>query len=211
MQNRNDYFLARQQEVAISNIRFETRFDPDPRNPGKMRATDWVIWRKVGDAYQAETEARVATMMPRDNAPLGAIEWAVIGPKYQAWKDGQAAAPEGTPLEAWNGLSAREVEHLKNDWGIYTIEQFAAANETLQTRAQLSNVRERVRRAQRWLEAQQSTAEIEKVMAEKDAQLADLQARVELLMERVPAPQSAEPQKRGPGRPRKEPVEVAAE
>jgi len=200
-ENRDDYMQQEQGAVAITDIRFETVFDQAP--DGSTRATDWVQWRKAGEALGSVTRIRVAALRPTAKNPHGAVEWGVIGPAYEAWKAGNEIPVDGTPLEAWNGLARDEIERLKIDLGVNTIEAFANMPESAIQKARVRNPRERVERAKRFLEARSQTAEVEKAMAERDAQIAELREMVQALSASQEAP------KRGPGRPRK--TEAAVE
>jgi hypothetical protein len=200
--------MARQ--VDIRNVRFETRYKPDPSDPAKMKADDWVEWTTVAESIPATTSFRVAALKPRPGK-AGAIEWPAVKPLYEAWLDGRAVTVDGTPFEAWNGLDAKEIEYLRRHMHCETLEQFAEMSETQVQRCQINGPRERVRRAQAFLAAQQTTGEIQRGFAERDTQIDALMAEIAALREQVGGQEDDDsaPRRRGPGRPRKAEAEAA--
>jgi len=200
---------AMAREVDIRHVRFETRYRPDPYSPGEMKAEDWVTWTTVAETIPATTSFKVKSLMPRPNKP-GAIEWPVVKPLYEAWKEGRAATVDGTPFEVWNGLDANEIEYLRRQMHIETLEQFADLTETQIQRCQINGARERVKRAKAFLEAQRNSAEIQKGFAERDHTIEALQAELAALREAVGAQESEdEPKPRRRGRPPKSETEAA--
>lgn len=115
---------------AIVPSRFWTEYEPDPAEPGKMIAVDWVEWVKVGDRSGAATQERISRLAPRRDKRTGkevvAIEWAALGPKYEAWKRNEEIPVNGTPIEAWPGSTSHLVDALKRI-NVRSVEDFANA------------------------------------------------------------------------------------
>lgn len=134
------------------------------------------------------------------------LQWA----RYQ--NDQNVPAVEGTLLKEWGLLTAAQCEEMKF-FKFYTVEQLVSA-----TDQQLSNVQPIIgmapgalrERAKAYLDHASGTAQATAVadeIAKRDAELADLRAaneRMQKQLEMVLAKLSEEPEKRGPGRPRKE-------
>lgn len=185
-------------------IAFETQYD------AAGKATDWVHFTS-GDALSEtgqvthSTWERVSKLMPPPFMPnddggekMKAMrgQWSQIEPHYQAWKAGTEIPDDGTPLGAWPGVSSAQAEVLRKI-GLNTVQKVATCPDAILTRPPLPNMRELRGQAALWLEGR-GKADLERRLAELEEQNA---AMVELLAER-------EPEKRGPGRPRKE-VEAA--
>ena len=193
--------------MSIRVLAFETQYD------AAGKATDWVHFTS-GDAFSEagqvthSTWEKVSRLMP----PAGIAnddggekmkamrgQWSQIEPHYIAWKAGSEIPDDGTPLGAWPGVSNTQAEVLRRV-GLNTVQKVAAVPEAMLARPPLPNMRDLRSQALLWLEGRDKAA-LEKQLAEQAAQIA---AMMEMLAER----QEAEPEKRGPGRPRKE-VEAA--
>lgn len=200
----------RSRQVDIRNVRFWTAYKPVPGNPAETKAEDWVEWTTIADTIPATTAFRVKSLMPRVGKP-GAVEWPVVKPLYEAWLEGRSASVEGTPFEAWNGLDATEIDYLRRQMACEVLEHFAEMSESQIQRCQINGVRERVKRAKAFLDAQANTAEIQRGFAERDQQIEVLMAELAALREAVGAQEDddSKPVRRGPGRPRKAEAEVA--
>lgn len=170
-------------QLRISDVRIEPVFDQDPKDPSKTRQRIVATWRNSGDPFGATTSKYVDRMRPSAKNPRGDVEWAIVGPVLEAWEKGTAAPVNGTPLEVWNGLAEGEVQHLRNDLAIFTLEDFVTMGESAMTRCKMPNIRERQRRAKRYLESQASGAEMQKLLAERDARDAEKDAKIAQLEE----------------------------
>lgn len=201
--NLEDEIEELRRSINITDIRFKRRYVQTP--DGETRARDLVTWRKAGDAMGTTCDQWVDRIKPTRKRPHGSLEWAVIGPAYEAWLHGQSAPVEGTPLEVWNGLSSDEVDLLRTRLHVHTVEQFAKLNDTAIRQSPIPQTRERIERAKRFLEAQENTAHIQKAMSERDAKIHELEEKLRALTEDVQPDMPQEPAKRGPGRPRKNP------
>ena len=129
--------------------------------------------------------------------------WTVLGPHYEAWKQNNEIPAHGTPLAAWAGITPQEAEILKS-FSIPTVEELSVVQDSMMARIPLPNIRSKRDMAQRYL-ASSDTRKTEQALAEKDQQIADLQAKLENLAELVAEKlDAAEAPKRGPGRPPKQ-------
>lgn len=178
-------------------VGFKTEYRAD-------RATDWVQIAPAGEAFErTRTWHRIKDIQLPENVDydrqegisykVQAARWAVVGPKYQAWKAGQDIPADGTPLAAWAGVSPEQAEHLKR-MGIVTVEGVRDMNEGAIARLPFPNAKKLPLLAGEFLSSKGEAA--------KDAELAEMRERM-AIMEEMIATQTAE--KRGPGRPRKEP------
>ena len=138
----------------------------------------------------------------------------MIEKHYSAWKKGQEAPLEGTPLAAWNALNQEQADLFRSR-GIKTIEAFAAMTDSTMSQVQVPNLRDLVRQAKNFLDASEQTRlasklaekdnQIESLRAEADeqkSQIADLLKKVDALADLAASKVDDEP-RRGPGRPRK--------
>ena len=200
--------------------KFYRKTTPDPADPQKLLVDDWVEWGKPGISNWA-TNQRIRDIMPRtDRKRPPPPEWQVIGPAYQAWKKGEEAPVNGTPLFAWPGLP-REIADALKGLGIVTVEDMANFPDDRLGRMPFRDMRSWKSRALRFVEAQgDMTAtgiadkmkarddEIDRLKAE-DARKSEL---LEQLSTRLAAIEGGKvqqaPAKRGPGRPRKNPEPV---
>ena len=167
------------------------------------RAIDWVEIAPSGEAFErTRTWLRIKDITPRENADetrndsmshkVMVVRWAFIGPKYHAWKAGQDIPEDGTPLAAWAGVSPEQAAHLQH-MGIRTVEAVRDMGEGAISRLPFPNAKKLPKLAADWLSSKGEAA--------KDAELADMRERMALMEEMLAAQQ---PEKRGPGRPKKQ-------
>ncbi len=167
------------------------------------REIDWVEIAPAGEAFErTRTWHRIKDITPPANVDetransIGykvlAARWAIVEPKYRAWKSGQDIPEDGTPLAAWAGVSPEQAAHLRH-MGIKTVEGVRDMNEGAIARLPFPNARKLPQLAEDWLSSKDAAA--------KDAELADMRERMAIMEEMLAAQQ---PEKRGPGRPRKQ-------
>lgn len=172
------------------------------------KATDWVEIAPSGEAFErTRTWHRIKDITPPDHIDetransighkILAARWALIQPKYDAWKKGQEIPVDGTPLAAWAGVSPEQVAHLKH-MGIYTVEGVRDMGEGAITRLPFPNARQLPKLAGEFLSSKDA--------ADKDREIADMRERMAIMEEMLAAQM---PEKRGPGRPRKQEEEAA--
>ena len=181
-------------------IAFETKYDANGKS------ADWVHFTS-GDALSESgnlthsTWERVSKLVPPDfienddgGDKIKALrgQWSQIEPHYEAWRRGHEIPEDGTPLGAWPGVSHDQAEALRKV-GLNTVQKIASCPESILSRPPLPNMRELKGQATLWLEGR-GKADLERQLEEQRQQIA---AMMEMLAER-------EPEKRGPGRPRKE-------
>ena len=109
--------------AAIHPIKFWTDYQPGPN--GTRVEADWVRWVKKGTTNQSTTEDKVVRVQK------DAAVWAALGRHYEAWKAGQAAPVNGTPLDAVPFMTAELAEELRRVH-VLTIEDLAAAEDAVQ-------------------------------------------------------------------------------
>ena len=167
------------------------------------REIDWVEIAPAGEAFErTRTWHRIKDITPPANVDetransIGhkvlAARWAVVEPKYRAWKAGQDIPEDGTPLAAWAGVSPEQAAHLRH-MGIKTVEGVRDMNEGATARLPFPNARKLPQLAAEFLSS--------KGEAEKDRMIAEMQERMAIMEEMLAAQQ---PEKRGPGRPKKQ-------
>lgn len=167
------------------------------------REIDWVEIAPAGEAFErTRTWHRIKDITPPANVDetransIGykvlAARWAVVEPKYKAWKAGQDIPEDGTPLAAWAGVSPEQAAHLRH-MGIKTVEGVRDMNEGATARLPFPNARKLPQLAAEFLSS--------KGEAEKDRMIAEMQERMAIMEEMLAAQQ---PEKRGPGRPKKQ-------
>lgn len=208
----------------IRIVKFWTTYQPKP--DGTTEAIDRVEYCAPGMAQRTTTTATVRSLsrlipnVDPDNiaAAMAKSRWEAIEPAYNAWKAGQEAPTNGTPLAAWPGVSPEQAEVMRT-LGLRTVEDVAGSTDTVISRVQLPGVRELQQNAKRFLAARDNVAvasqmgALEAAMQIKDEQLEEMrqimlamQARMEDLGGEELAEDGGElpsPARRGPGRPRK--------
>ena len=166
---------------TIAIKRFWTVYVPAPTeaDPLAMRAVDWVEYGPVGSLDRSTTCSPVSRIMQtlpmtdRGNpAILAAHERKdIIERQYDAWKQGQEAPVEGTPLAAWNGISREQADVLKVH-SIRTVEEVALLGDAHLERIRLPHLRELVKQAQRFL-ASADTVRYSQELQQRDATIAE--------------------------------------
>lgn len=144
---------------------------------------DWVLIAPAGaDFERTQTWHRVERLRPpegwgeaeRDSRTYRTMveRWAVIGPAYEAWKRGMDIPENGTPLEAWSGVTADQVKFLKT-LGIRTVEDVREMTESTISKLRFPNARQLPRLAASFLDGADTAA--------KDAQIAEMRERMEAM------------------------------
>lgn len=188
--------------IRVMQFKTEYRAGKDP--------IDWVLVAPTGAEFEkTQTWHRVSKITPDDNvdqtiresAPYQDMidKWAVIGPAYHAWRNGQVLPEDGTPLSAWSGVTAEQAEFMKSV-GVYTVEGVRDMGESTIEKLRFPNARRLPSLAKSWLDGEQ--------VAEKDAKILELQAKIDALAEMMA--EQMEPEKPKRGRPpKKEEAEAA--
>ncbi len=140
-----------------------------------MDEEHWVEWVRVGEGGGgSSTSEAVKRIMPRPerNQPPR-IEWAVIGPAYEAWRRGEETPLNGQALYAWAGAT-RELADALKPHGILTVEDLAAYPDHKLTNIPIPGLRELRNRAKVTIDMRGSN-EIALEVARRDEQIALLQ------------------------------------
>lgn len=119
--------------------------------------------------------------------------WSVVGPAHEAWMKGEEIPEHGTPLASWPGVNKDQADILRK-FGVRTVEDVAAFNDSNTGKVPLPNMLDIIRAAKGWIE--------NKGAVDMAAKIEDLEAKYKAALELLEK-QTAEPVKRGPGRPRK--------
>jgi len=179
-------------KVDIVPVEFWVDHRPIHDRPGEFKPVEQVKWAKRGQPNHQTVEA---ISRVRKNPQL----WNAIEPYYKHWLKGQEAPTDGTPLEAWAGVTKGQVQQLKLLL-IRTVEELAQVGDGTMQRIGMG-ARTLVERAQAFVDHKRGSAVVEAALvserekrAELEGEVAELKAMVEAL---------TPPEKRGPGRPRK--------
>lgn len=167
---------------------------------------DEVLIAPVGaDFEKTQTWHRVKNIRPPESVDSQTAEslsykdmkakWTIIGPAYEAWRNGQELPETGTPLEAWSGVTADQARFMRN-MGVRTVEDVRDAGDATLEKLKFPNARQLPKLAKSWLEGA--------AVAEKDAQIAEMEERMKAMQELLEEKMGEAKPKRGPGRPKKE-------
>ena len=190
-------------------VKFETRYPPN------KEPQEWVLLAPAGDAFMKtqtwhpvnhlnpaarERTKHLADLEPgSDVRHLGESEqamlfrWWSLLPAYEAWKKGTEIPVEGTPLAAWGGVNAQQVEALKG-FGIYTVEEVRDIDDKTLAALRWPDARKLPKLAAEYLDGAD--------VAAKDAQIAEMQERMAAMEEMLS--QATKPEEKPKrGRPRK--------
>jgi hypothetical protein len=224
------------QNVPLQIQRFWTDYVPErdhledgklvKGDAAKLVPVDKVAYGPLGRIDNALVNATVSSILrvkpfvdANDPASvMSHIRADFIGKAYDAWKTGQEAPINGTPLAAWNGLTPEQAEIFRAR-SIRTVEEIASLNEATRAHIPLPNLSSIVSAAKRFVDSADQTrfaaalADKEKQIDElrvgnvdRDEQINALIAKVNQLAELVTATQAPvsedeQPQRRKPGRP----------
>ncbi len=172
--------MSDNRDPAIYPIKFWTDYEPDPQDPGKKIAVDWVSWIKKADSAGATTQSKVSRLKPRENrqgVKVVAVEWAAIEPHYKAWKASEEPPEDGTPLIAWPGCNEALCSALKK-MNIRTVEDFAEAPNSAFSGLPVPNVRYLREQAASFLIAQGEVSAVAEELSKRDQEIEDLKIQI---------------------------------
>lgn len=176
---------------AVRVIEFWTEY-VTPEDGGETRAVDWVKWARPGVLNMAavcEAVPRLSKPL-RERGPQGQMAyrpvWLAVKPSYDAWKTGQEIPIDGTPLDAWHGLTRKQAEALRTA-GCRSVEEFAGLTDNEIGRVMLPDVRGLRGRAKAFLEARDRDAPVAAALAQRDAEIEALKKALADLMDRQDA------------------------
>jgi hypothetical protein len=191
--------------IRVLQFKTEYRTGKDP--------VDWVLLSPVGADFQkTQTWQRVAKIRPpadvddtvRNSLGYQDMEakWSIIGPAYDAWKQGEALPDDGTPLSAWSGVSPEQAKFL-HSLNIRTVEEVRDMGESTVEKLRWPNSRRLPELAKAYLEGESG--------ADKDARIAEMEAQIAAMAEMMAENGigKAEPAPKKRGRPKKAQVEAA--
>jgi len=171
-----------------------------------MKSVDYAIIRQIGSK---DTVEKIATEWLDDNDRLAGSgglpnEWAIgFRKRYNQWKEGREAPPEGFPLKDWASITKARAENYAQ-MGVFTVEDVAGMNEESMQRAGMGSRADKDR-AQAFLDSRLSHGNSEQLAAlraeaaDKDIRIKQLEDQLANLVSRLDGFE----EKRGPGRPRK--------
>jgi hypothetical protein len=202
---------------TIVVLGFKQTFEKNPKTGLMDRPVDWVTYAPVHAVQTTQITERVDKMRPpetglnRDDEgkklAFLRFRWEMIEKAYNAWKEGVEVPIDGTPLGAWAGINEAQANAFRTV-GIKTVEGVRDLPEALIGKVPLPSVREIMKQARLFLDAREASSSASK-MAENESRISSLEeqlaAAMALLEERA-----KEPEKRKPGRPRKEAAEAEA-
>lgn len=180
----------------ISVLDFKTEYLPG-KDP-----VDMVLLAPKGEGHlKTQTWRRVHKLIPpkdvddrvKESATYQdmAAKWSVIGPAYEAWKNGNELPETGTPLAAWSGVTGDMAKALQA-MGIKTVEDVRDMGDGAVSKLAFPNARKLPELAGKFLEG--------KDLAARDAENADLRERLATMEEMLKEAMADKPKR---GRPRK--------
>lgn len=184
--------------VKIRVIDFQTKYlppkpvydetgNPLPTDPAAaMRAIDYVEYMSLsGDNPDRHINRCPVSELrcvrpPKDEqdwqsqAAWG--KWQIVKPLYENWKAGHAIVEEGTPIDAWAGVTPEQAKYIKLA-GISTLESFAEAMHGQLAAVRLPNVDALQKHAKRFLENRANNA-ITTDLQRKDEEINNLRSEL---------------------------------
>lgn len=155
-----------------------------PSGPGFERTRTWHRVEKLRPPEEwGESEKQSLTYR------VMVERWGIIGPAYDAWKQGTEIPENGTPLEAWSGVTSDQAKFLKA-MGIRTVEDVRDINDAALGQLRFPNARKLPGLARDYLEGADSAA--------KDATIAEMRERMaamESMLEEQAKPRRGRPPK----------------
>lgn len=168
---------------AIRPIKFWTEYVPDPAKPGEMKGIDRVEWVKVGDKMGTTCSETISRLCKPGRE---ALEWSVIGPSYERWKQTQEIPENGTPLEAWPGADRGLVEALKKV-NVRTVEDFVQVPDHNLAGIPIPDLRKRRKMAESFLLSQGEVSAVEAELTKRDEMIAKQQRDMDEMREQLAA------------------------
>jgi hypothetical protein len=176
----------KQEMPAIRVLRFFTKFKrpigaPQRNSDGSLVMQieeHWVEWVKLGETSGATCVEAVKRLS--GNPEMGRdprVEWLVIGPAYEAWRNNEDAPVLGTPIYSWSGASRELAEELKKHH-IITLEDLAAFPDHKLNTIPIPGLRELRHRAKVTIEAREIN-DVAHEIASRDEVIRDQEARLQ--------------------------------
>jgi hypothetical protein len=164
--------LEMRDKPAIVPLRFWTEYEPDHTDAAKLVPHEKVEWAKKGSSNGSTTVIKVRHLQ------LDTVLWPVLQPAYEAWKKNQEAPLDGTPLDAWPGVTPQQVKVMR-DYHLRSVEDFATAPDSTLMKMNFPGIREMQGRAKAFLQAAQGQVQIAEALHSRDQTIANLGADLE--------------------------------
>lgn len=167
---------------TVSIQRFWTEYKQDPTDASKMVGVDKIAYGPVGMLDKTlivnEVDRLYKKLQPLEGSQDPAVHqaharWRAIEPAYRAWKDGQEAPLNGTPLSAWNALTPEQADVLKRN-GVKTVEEISLLTDVHISRFPMPGLKDLIKQAKNFIDAAEQTRFSAK-LSEKDGEVAALQ------------------------------------
>jgi hypothetical protein len=130
------------EEEAAGRVPFIAFHGVEVREDGH----EYISWVKRGQQNPPRNDCRV-DRMPR----YYATEWQVLKPTYDAYKSGEEAPVDGTPLSAWPGVN-KHIVKLLNERRVRSVEDFAKMPDHDVGTIPLPGIREKHRNAKAFVD-----------------------------------------------------------
>lgn len=181
----------------------EPRHNPlipgEPKGPPEMREVHWVEYAtRFNDQGQATatTVDRIRSIDPAnmkfdptqgggEKQMMFESRWEIVGPAYEAWKEGRETPLNGTPLDLWPGLTSEHAEIFRIA-GLRSVEDIRDMDQSAMARVSLPNVSDYKKRADIFLQNTDVAAAAARE-AEKDRLLAEQGQTIQDMAERMAA------------------------
>lgn len=142
---------------------------PIADKPGEFREVHKVKWAKRGtNGHETVESVHRLKKMPQ--------LWERIEPAYERWLKGQETPVDGTPLEAWPGLTKGQVDHMRL-LHIRSVEDLAQCTDSALEKIGMG-ARTLRDRARTYVQAKAGSAQIEAALAKRDEENEQLRAEV---------------------------------
>lgn len=178
--------------IRVIEFKTQYRAGKDP--------VDMVLVAPIGaDFERTQTWQRVSKITPPSDIDDTAKEsmsykdmvarWSIVGPQYEAWRNGQELPDDGTPLGAWSGVTSDQATFLRS-MGVRTVEEVAELGDASIEKLHFPDARRLPGMAKKWLAGEATT--------QKDAKIADMEEQMAAMKELLEEQMSANaPKKRG--------------
>lgn len=189
---RQEDLNAREEVANVYPERFWNKYLPAPTqaNPNGMKSVEMVMIAKKGTHITIGQRTPMRITQARKDRSI----WLAIERYYDAWKKGQDAPVDGTPLDAWPGLTPEEGERLKL-LQVRSVEDIAGMNDADIDRYGMGGLALR-QRARAFTESKKGVAVFKAELDQRDKQLASMAEQITALTAQIAAkPKRGRPSK----------------
>lgn len=142
---------------------------PIADKPGEFREVHKIKWTKRGQPGHETVES--VGRLRKDE-----MLWAFLEPYYERWLKGQEDPVDGTPLEAWPGVTRGQVQQMRN-LHIRSVEELAGVTDAILDRIGMG-ARSLRERARTFVQAKAGSAQIEAALVAERERSAALEERI---------------------------------